>query len=394
MKRLLSVFLCGGLLFGLCNVGAVADDRMLGDVDGDGAITSSDARLVLQLYTGKILMTPTGEIFSFENSGVDFSTFAITADVDRDGALTSTDARLILQYYAGKITEWPNQGEDQPGDEEACRVIVNGQELPESKYARLNREEEYAEIPLIAVFKALGAEIQQLDDHTLQISIKDYTYELDTKEGVLTEEGGSINLLTLQSWDHEPVWKTVDDECIVDSAFAGFVLNIQLRVATRIDYEEAAIYIDMLPTYEPETYDDYRLIVNGEEHEAGKHVLVHRHEYGYYYAEIPLLAISEAFGAQIERKENGLVHITFKGVTYELNMEEASLTQGGNEYITIAPGSSHAVTYRVVEDEFMIDNSSILFFTQMVLSVRVRVDYEEKTVIVEPFDFSQIRVNP
>ena len=108
MKRLLSVFLCVGLLFGLCSVGAMADDRMLGDVDGDGAITSSDARLLLQLYTGKILMSPTGEWdFSFENSGVDFSTFAITADVDRDTVLTTTDARLILQYAVGKITEWP-----------------------------------------------------------------------------------------------------------------------------------------------------------------------------------------------------------------------------------------------------------------------------------------------
>ena len=29
------------------------------------------------------------------------------ADVDSDGNITSTDARLILQYYAGKITAWP-----------------------------------------------------------------------------------------------------------------------------------------------------------------------------------------------------------------------------------------------------------------------------------------------
>ncbi|MBO5797688.1 MAG: hypothetical protein J6R77_05010 [Clostridia bacterium] len=29
------------------------------------------------------------------------------ADVDGDGNITSTDARLILQYYAGKITAWP-----------------------------------------------------------------------------------------------------------------------------------------------------------------------------------------------------------------------------------------------------------------------------------------------
>ena len=63
-----------------------------GDVDGDGNITSTDARLTLQFYAGKI-----GE--ESLNTAV--------ADVDSDVNITSTDARLILQYYAGKITAWP-----------------------------------------------------------------------------------------------------------------------------------------------------------------------------------------------------------------------------------------------------------------------------------------------
>lgn len=65
-----------------------------GDVDGDGTITSTDARLTLQYYAGKI-----GE--------TDLNT--AVADVDGDGAITSTDARLILQYYAGKIGTFPAQ---------------------------------------------------------------------------------------------------------------------------------------------------------------------------------------------------------------------------------------------------------------------------------------------
>ena len=64
----------------------------LGDVDGDGQITSTDARLTLQFYAGKI--------------GEDDLILA-AADVDGDGTITSTDARLILQYYAGKIEDFP-----------------------------------------------------------------------------------------------------------------------------------------------------------------------------------------------------------------------------------------------------------------------------------------------
>ncbi|MBO5797125.1 MAG: dockerin type I repeat-containing protein, partial [Clostridia bacterium] len=63
-----------------------------GDVDGDGSITSTDARLTLQFYAGKV---------TEKDLNVD------AADVDGDGNITSTDARLILQKYAGKIEDFP-----------------------------------------------------------------------------------------------------------------------------------------------------------------------------------------------------------------------------------------------------------------------------------------------
>ena len=67
-------------------------DGQWGDVDEDGEITSTDARLVLQHYAGKI-----GD----EDMNIDW------ADVDADGEITSTDARLILQKYAGKVETFP-----------------------------------------------------------------------------------------------------------------------------------------------------------------------------------------------------------------------------------------------------------------------------------------------
>ncbi len=63
-----------------------------GDVNGDGKIDSTDARLILQYYAKKI---GEGDL----NTGM--------ADVNGDGKVDSTDARLILQLYAKKITEFP-----------------------------------------------------------------------------------------------------------------------------------------------------------------------------------------------------------------------------------------------------------------------------------------------
>ena len=67
-------------------------EGMLGDVDGDEEITSTDARLTLQYYADKI-----------DEEDLDIT----VADVDGDEAITSTDARLILQLYAGKIEDFP-----------------------------------------------------------------------------------------------------------------------------------------------------------------------------------------------------------------------------------------------------------------------------------------------
>ena len=64
-----------------------------GDVDSDGKVTSTDARLTLQLSVGKIRET------DVENPAA--------ADVDGQEGVTSTDARLILQKSVGKIDKFP-----------------------------------------------------------------------------------------------------------------------------------------------------------------------------------------------------------------------------------------------------------------------------------------------
>ena len=65
-----------------------------GNVDGNGKVDSTDARLVLQLAVGKI-----------QADAIDKA----AADVDGNGKVDSTDARLILQFAVGKIQAFPSK---------------------------------------------------------------------------------------------------------------------------------------------------------------------------------------------------------------------------------------------------------------------------------------------
>lgn len=86
------------------------DDIAIGDINEDGAVNTSDARLTLQLAVSTkmpIQFDPN----QLETSGSTdewglwgfYSPTILLADVDGSYKISTTDARLILQYAVGKI---------------------------------------------------------------------------------------------------------------------------------------------------------------------------------------------------------------------------------------------------------------------------------------------------
>ena len=74
----------------------VDPDVLMGDVNGDGAINTRDAKLIMQLELGLI----------------DAANLNVAAlDVNGDGAVNTRDAKLIMQLELGLITEFPAKKE-------------------------------------------------------------------------------------------------------------------------------------------------------------------------------------------------------------------------------------------------------------------------------------------
>ena len=67
-------------------------DVVLGDVNGDGSVDTTDAKLVMQYDLGLI-----------DETGLELA----AADVNGDGSVDTTDAKLIMQLDLGLITEFP-----------------------------------------------------------------------------------------------------------------------------------------------------------------------------------------------------------------------------------------------------------------------------------------------
>jgi hypothetical protein len=62
---------------------------ILGDVDGDGQITTKDALMIMQAINGDLILTDD----QFKK-----------ADLNKDGNLSSVEALRILQYINGNVT--------------------------------------------------------------------------------------------------------------------------------------------------------------------------------------------------------------------------------------------------------------------------------------------------
>ncbi len=121
MKKCLSVILAVILMLA-GTVGAFAETRLNGDVNGDGKVTSVDARRVLLVVAGIVTVTDT-EKANF--------------DVDGDAKLTSVDAREILQIAAGlkPVVSVPEEKPEEETTEEKMASAVR------TEFLRLVNEE-------------------------------------------------------------------------------------------------------------------------------------------------------------------------------------------------------------------------------------------------------------
>lgn len=113
------------------------------------------------------------------------------------------------------------------------KLIVNGKNFGDVK---VNPEYGYLELPLLAIMKELGAEVEWLDEAIVKLTFDNNNYYFDTENGILKKNDWPGNILyEYCGGGHPPYYKVVDDEVIVDNRSANWLIINEMRATLSWD---------------------------------------------------------------------------------------------------------------------------------------------------------------
>lgn len=160
---------------------------LMGDVNGDGAVSESDALAIMHAIGGKI--TITGD-------------YAIAADVDRDGKVDASDALAVLQYSTSKLTSFWNHGYNSTEENES---ITSG------KIYRMRCNDTGKNLKIPATGKTVLSDYERTsDDYKFRFTyLGNGLYKIAKKAdgtSVLTADSGDVSFATYNSSNAGQKW--------------------------------------------------------------------------------------------------------------------------------------------------------------------------------------------
>lgn len=156
--------------------------------------------------------------------------------------MSTTKPDVDLMSTTKRMEKITNQGEENQMTN-LC-LSVNGNTIKKNDCVMIHKDERFAEIPLIAVLKELGATVVWKNQFVAQITYNDINYTLSTNENSLIEDGSKKGNLIAPppGTPHKPVFKVIDNDFVVDTHSLGRFFKL-IGVEILIDYENALVDI-------------------------------------------------------------------------------------------------------------------------------------------------------
>ena len=117
-----------------------------------------------------------------------------------------------------------------------CKLLVNGKDITNGKNVKINYEYQNTELPLLAILKELGADVQWEDNSRVIVTFEKIKVDIDTTKddfGIPIPPGTSNAIRYI-----------INNELQIDgTSVQGLLLNI-FRTTINVDYEAGIIYIN------------------------------------------------------------------------------------------------------------------------------------------------------
>jgi len=265
-----------------------------------------------------------------------------------------------------------------------CKLIVNGVDITEGCFLRIFWDDYYAEVPVLKIFEALGAEVIRepgliTDTEVITVNYNDYSLVLDTQK----EDFG----LKKPEWMDKYVRRVVNGEPIVDTRSVSALLYHVFDAEIQINYAESTIHITSLDPSELQYTEEQlaevncRLIVNGTDITEGNYVRINHEQKN---TELPILAISRALGAEINWlpcepypiKECCIVEIS-----YGIGCLYLDTSKPGFQFLV--PEDTPAQVRKLMGKEIIMDGNSIEGPLHHGFGIEILVDYENSIIYID-----------
>ena len=264
----------------------------------------------------------------------------------------------------------------------SCQLIVNGTDISADNYVYLHYDDKYADLPFIAIMKALGATVEWKSENTVQISYKENIYFLNIQEPSLVEQSNSINLIApSMAFMNHCYYRFVDNEALINSNIIYYFFN-EIDISMSIDFDSSVINI------ENKTANNCNLFVNGIDISNHEYVYLHYADNaGYSFAELPLISIMEALGATVKWESETTAKILYDNKVYILDTSVFTLIEekSKNDLFMLPPGTVSYYRFRCVDDELLLPDSAAYYILKE-MGVQISIDYNNSAIYVDYVD--------
>ncbi len=122
------------------------------------------------------------------------------------------------------------------------QLYVNGNDITDQLPIQIQKSNGYFGLPLLAIVKALGAEVDRQNSTSTHFVFAGQSYILDTLECTLVNENDVLNNHITRPPGNTASWSVVDNDLIIDNVTLRYALE-EFNAKLEIDHQQSVIHI-------------------------------------------------------------------------------------------------------------------------------------------------------